>query len=104
MFEKIGGRKFVYIILILSIGTAVDLLTERGLSSNLLYLLMGGAGIYVTGNVVKAKVDGKGGKTSLEKRLDERDAVLLQYLEAINGGVTIGNQGLETILSKIPKA
>lgn len=40
LLSKLGGRKFLLTLLVLTGGVAIDLLTARGLSENLLYLLM----------------------------------------------------------------
>lgn len=64
IFDMFGGRKSVLTLLILASGVAVDLLTERGLSSNLLTLLLGVLGLFVTGNVVSKKFIPQFGESS----------------------------------------
>ena len=46
-----GGRKAVLTLTVLAIGASVDLLTVRGLSANLLTLLISAGGLFTVGNV-----------------------------------------------------
>lgn len=59
ILEKIGGRKFIVSIGIMIAGIVIDLVTARGLSENLMYLLMAGATgfgvVNVGGHFVNAK-------------------------------------------------
>jgi len=48
--KKLGGRKVVISLLLVAVGAAVDLLTARGLSDNLLYLLLAVGGGFIVGN------------------------------------------------------
>ncbi len=57
--EAVGGRKTLMSLLVIAVGLAVDLATDRGLSTNLLTLLISVAGGYITGNVVTKFALGK---------------------------------------------
>ncbi len=52
-FAAIGGRKFFVNIVVLAVGVAVDIFTEKGLSTNLMYLLFGATTGYGVVNVGK---------------------------------------------------
>jgi hypothetical protein len=52
IIDEIGGRKTLITLLVIAVGCAVDLATERGLSQNLLALLGAVLGLYTAGNVV----------------------------------------------------
>lgn len=56
MISKLGGRKTVMSVAAMIAGIAIDLHTERGLSENLMYLLMFIIGAYSTANVVNKQV------------------------------------------------
>ena len=51
-FEKIGGRKFIFSLVALIVGTVVELKTERGISANFVALLVGVSGAFITGNAL----------------------------------------------------
>jgi hypothetical protein len=52
LFEKLGGRKFLFSILTLVVGTIVEVKTERGVSVNFVTLLLGISGVFITGNAL----------------------------------------------------
>lgn len=52
LFEKLGGRKFLFSILTLVVGTIVEVKTERGVSVNFVTLLLGVSGVFITGNAL----------------------------------------------------
>jgi len=41
MFQRLGGRKFLLAIIVIGVGTAVEIVTERGVSANFAALLGG---------------------------------------------------------------
>lgn len=51
LFEKIGGRKFVFFIVTVIVGVIVDIKAKNGLSVNLKDLLIYAGAIYAAGNV-----------------------------------------------------
>ncbi len=109
MFDKLGGRKFVMTLLMISVATAIDLCTARGLSENMMMLLMSAAGIFITGNA--AEYFAKKGvsqevTTSAEPvEINYPDLTnLSQKVEVVMNGVNLSNQALAKIISKIPNA
>lgn len=50
MFEKIGGRKFVLTMIVLAIGTIIELNTERGVSDGFTALLIGASAVFGLSN------------------------------------------------------
>lgn len=60
MIRKLGGRKAFISLLAMVAGVVIDLATERGLSTNLMYLMMGIIGTYSAANTLskgKSPVD-----------------------------------------------
>lgn len=51
MFEKLGGRKLIFMVLAMAVGVVVDLKTDNGLSTNLKDLIIYVGAIYTVGNV-----------------------------------------------------
>jgi hypothetical protein len=51
MIEKLGGRKFLLTLLVLSTATAIELLTARGITEWYAGLLIGIVGVYGASNV-----------------------------------------------------
>ena len=89
MISKLGGRKMILTVLCLVAAVVIDLKTTRGLSSNLLTLMIAVIGIYNTSNVL-TKVTSK--KTSAPSTNDtskhildinERQAQYEQYLSGV---------------------
>ena len=56
LLNKLGGRKNALTLICLIAAVAIDLTTERGLSSNLLTLMLGISGLYNISNVFNKKV------------------------------------------------
>jgi hypothetical protein len=46
VFEKMGGRKFVLTMIVLAIGTLIELNTERGVSDGFTALLIGASAVF----------------------------------------------------------
>lgn len=59
MIEKLGGRKFFGTLLLILLGIAVEILAPKGLTDNVLNLLMSLGGTYIVGNVVNKAFAGK---------------------------------------------
>lgn len=57
MFEKLGGRKFIGLVLLLMAGGAVDIYAPKGLSTNLMTLMLSLGSMYMVTNVAKAGVN-----------------------------------------------
>lgn len=55
----LGGRKFLFTIGVVVVGTLIELKTDRGISSNFVTLLLGAAGLFTTGNSVSKLIYGK---------------------------------------------
>ena len=53
VFDKIGGRKTVMTVLLVGLGTTVDLVAVNGMSQNLLTLLMVAGSGFLVGNVLE---------------------------------------------------
>lgn len=93
MFEKIGGRKTVMALICLVAGAAIDLTTDRGLSENLMILMLSIVGLYTTGNVASkiAAARPKGGagsgapSTELANKLAEIDTAQKQAEAFLSG-------------------
>lgn len=82
MFEKMGGRKTVMALLVLTAGVTIDLTVERGLSQNLMVLMLTVVGMYKVSNIAN-KVVAKGG--SGNKKVSELERNLSQVAGAIAG-------------------
>lgn len=88
--ERLRSRKLLIGFVVLASGVAIDLTVPRGLSDNLLTLLIAILGIYVTGNVgsklasnlgtERPKVDTE----KVEKKVAELEASQLQYDQYLN--------------------
>lgn len=71
MFEKIGGRKFLGMILLISAGIVIDIYAPKGLSDNMLYLMMAMGGIYMGVNVFSKGIDKMNKQTRKTKEIAE---------------------------------
>lgn len=60
LFEKLGGRKFLAFMLTLIVGVTVELATSKGLTTNLLTLLLASSAAYTALNVVQKRLAGGG--------------------------------------------
>jgi len=56
MLDKLGGRKMAIAIISLIAGVIIDLTTTRGLSQNLMYLMLGIIGTFSITNVASKRV------------------------------------------------
>jgi len=95
MLDKVGGRKLLVTAVCLLAGVAIDLYTTRGLSANLLQLMIAIIGIYVTGNVLNkvAGRDAKGGVSREDAnivagRIIEVEERIQQSEQYLNGMMT----------------
>jgi hypothetical protein len=121
MLEKIGGRKFFFTILFIGVGFCIDMFTERGLSKNVLDLIVYLGGIFVFGNSVEHIAKATSAKKELTNKTDsvnivdvsrnELDAVFTElnnkvlmsnsYSEAILDSLKITNDAVAKIVSSI---
>lgn len=105
MFAKLGGRKLVFTLLAISVGVAVDLFTERGLSQNLKELLIFVGGIYTIGNVgVNAAHAIKEKSTRSDKVLDALQQEMLrlnQSQEVVFNNLNTNTQATGEILRRV---
>lgn len=114
--EKLGGRKTVMALICLIAGVAIDLTTNRGLSQNLLYLMMFIVGAYSTANVVNKGVVGRAIQNDEDKAsnldivkgqlydMSDRQQQLEQYIsgtlsqvEAIQKQVELSNKKISAL-------
>ena len=51
--DDVGGRKVVMVAMVLVTGTAIELLSPKGLSTTFSYFLLGALGVFVGGNSVE---------------------------------------------------
>jgi hypothetical protein len=104
LIAKITSRKFIAFILVMGVGTAIDLHTDRGLSGNLLNLLMFLTAMYTTGNVVAKEVDRRRAasvqETAQETPVDPANDQYIQYLEAILESNRVTQQALSQIIER----
>jgi len=98
-FDKFGGRKAVMTGIVLTIGLTVDLLTERGLSENLLYLLIAAAGGFMVGNVgehaasaQKAKAQDGTKLLELQKEMDSLAKIVETSHNEVNRVAQVNEQ------------
>lgn len=96
MLGRLGGRKLTITFIVLSAGVAIDLATERGLSENLMYLMMAIMGAYVTGNVVNKRVTSVG--TGIA-RGDEEAAT--KFVDDLTGVIEDVNSRFDTISNRV---
>lgn len=71
--EKLGGRKFIILVLMLIAGGLADHFSQHGLSTNLVYLMLGLYGAFTAGNVgitLRALKEGKDLSETVENRQD----------------------------------
>ena len=100
---KLGGRKVAITLLCLAAGVAIDLMTERGLSQNLLYLMLGIIGTYVTGNVISKKFNPTEGAQPqmFDNKVAERVDLIEQYVSALDASVQQTNQNMDNTNKRI---
>lgn len=112
--SKLKSRKLMIGFVVLAAGVAIDLTVDRGLSDNLLTLLIAILGIYVTGNVGSKfvgeiqsnKRDVPVSNPALEgevKKLAESQAQYEQYLSGTLNTVELMQQqvaGLEKLVQQ----
>lgn len=51
LFDRVGGRKFVLTLIVIAVGTAIEMCTERGVSTGFVGLLVGVLTVFSAGNV-----------------------------------------------------
>ena len=106
MIQKLGGRKTLITIICLAAGVAIDLATSRGLSENLLYLMIAIIGIYTGGNVITKKVsisaaskDSTTESSSIDQRqLEDHVAGLHSIVEDLQKQVGASNNRVAAVL------
>jgi len=96
MLAKLGGRKTMMAMIALAAGIAIDLATERGLSQNLMSLMMFIIGAYSTANVITKKV----ATTDKPSNSAEVDAITSEVLNLRQGQQQV-EQYLSGMLSQI---
>lgn len=75
MFEKLGGRKFVLSLLVIAVGTAVQILSPNGVTSEFVALLVGVAGVFGAANAVVTNKAISEGPTSTDLTSDLNNRV-----------------------------
>ncbi len=82
MIQKLGGRKFLVTLGVMGAGVAIDLLTEKGLSDNVMYLLFGASTGFGVVNVGKYALNLKDKQAQIEL---QPVVDLTPVLEAVEG-------------------
>jgi hypothetical protein len=111
MFEKLGGRKFAIAMIILAGGVAIDLVTTRGLSEALMYLMLGILGTFSVTNVAN-KVATKDRAPELDtsildemkerqEQLEQHSAGMQSIVEDLNSQVEAANKRTLAILEQL---
>ncbi len=111
MIDKLGGRKMVAALIIIAVGSAIELLTKQGLSANLMTLLLAVFGAFAAGNgfehFAKKGVVGKVEIPSFEELGMSPEAVAqaqaqseaaMQTITNIQNAVNLSNQAMARIL------
>lgn len=108
--NRIGGRKVFFSIVVLAAGVAIDLSTERGLSQNLMVLMLSVLGMYATSNVVTKKISGNSAPQASvdnyvesQERLNEHEQYLsgiMTSVESLQKQVAASNQRVNALLTK----
>jgi len=108
LYEALGGRKFIFMLILLAIGLTVDMYTARGLSETFKELMIFLAAIYVTGNgvskitnSVKEGMKAKAKSDKVPKDLEKNVTALVQYNDAILNSAQLTNQGVSEIIKKL---
>ena len=114
MLNRVGGRKTMMAMIALIAGVAIDLNTERGLSENLLHLLLFVIGSYSTANVIAKAVGSKTAAPVVDNSAVESEVIKLrqdqdqveQYLsgmlttiETLQGQVDNSNKRVAALIS-----
>lgn len=108
MMARIGGRKLLISLIMLTCGVIIDLNTTRGLSQNLMYLMMMIIGTFSTMNVVSKKFS-KGPITvpSLDdervKQLESTVSGLMSMAEQTNNQMETTTAAIDQIIGHIKK-
>lgn len=97
MLDKIGGRKLAVSVLCLAAGVAIDLTTERGLSENLLYLMVGIIGTFTAGNVASKKVWASSNSTATSSTNYESVAEIRESIDELRDDMSEMGQALSSI-------
>lgn len=118
LIDALGGRKTIIAVGCLVAGAAIDIVTERGLSTNLMSLMMAIVGLYSTANVLTKKVNGDSQDKLIEdvdvrtnydsqinelsenqKMLEQYAAGLLTTVEKLQSQVDASNKRVAALLS-----
>lgn len=96
LLDKLGGRKLIFVIISLLVGTIVDLKAPGGLSSNLKDLIIALGAMYVCGNVLNKSAEVvksvKEGKATSPTGMQE----LIEKVSSIQQGQAEVYQNLST--------
>lgn len=79
--DKLGGRKFIVLLAMLVAGGLADHFGKAGLSTNLVYLMLGLYGAFTAGNVgvtLRALKTGASLQDTVETRQDEAEVITSQ--------------------------
>lgn len=101
MLEALGGRKFLLTLIVLIIGTVIEVRTERGISQAFVALALGLVATFHTANTVitnkTASVQDAESKSIVDPKLDSRIDDLQSSVAALHEGVA--NIGQSTQIS-----
>lgn len=93
IFERLGGRKLVFMLLAIGAGVCIDLYSERGLSANLKELMIYVGGLYILGNVGSKTANAVREKNTASKK--ELESLRLQ-MEQLNANQNAVYQSINT--------
>lgn len=97
LIEGLGGRKFIFTLLIIGVGTAVELYTERGMTQNFVALLLGSAGIFAAGNSASKFIGGKFGVGLPEGAVGPDSGEVIAAVQGLTERVEATGAALEAV-------
>lgn len=112
-FEKLGGRKFLLTLIVIGVGTAIELLTTRGVSTGFVSLLVGVLGVFSASNVAITNkainqapaADGTPSPSAIDTSLIEAEIAMLKAnQDQLQSNLGVFGQALETMRKLIAAA
>lgn len=104
ILTKLGGRKFLFMLVLLVVGIVIDLFTQRGLSDNFKEVMIYLAAIYIAGNglgkvsdIFKTKKDVT---TDIIQPVNDDTKDILRYQETILNAIQLNTKGLSELIGK----
>lgn len=86
--DKMGGRKLLFLLVALTVGTVVDIKAQGGLSSNLKDLIIALGAMYVCGNVAAKSAEVVKVVKESKKSTRDQDAMqeLIRKMQTVEAG------------------